>query len=855
MSIEGADRSMVSFVWQHSKLDQIVLLALTIGSFPLVYLSLEVPKIIINEAIGGADFPRDILGFEMRQVPFLLTLCLCFLGLVVTINGFKWLINVGIGMSGERLLRRLRFTLVDRVMRVPMARYRSVRPGETIQSIMGEIEMLGGFFGEVVVTPVFQGGLLLVYITFIFVQDVWLGLAAIAFYPIQTFLIPLLQARVVRLNRERAGNARRVADAIGDTINLSTEIRSNGTLRWHLAHVSGLLYTNTRLRQAIYRRKFTIKWINNFINQLPPFLFYSIGGLAVLRGDIEIGALVAVLAAYKDVAAPWKALLTYWQRLSDFSSRFRFVMENFGTEGQLGAEKIAAGPFAPIEGNLCVVGVPPEPEIERPGVDSFTLVPGQTVALAGGTPEANTSLLRLLAGLEPPATGRVSVGETALRDVPLGQLGTTIALVQERPGLVPGSIRQNLVYSLFRNEPRPGAGEDAERRLREARRTGNTLADVEGDWIDYDAAGVSYPEELDLRLLALSQRFGLDRSLYALALDMKLPASRAEAWREPLARAREALGDAPTLGDLIEPWRRDSFNTNGSLLANLLFALPQDPLPRPSDFLGLPDVQALLKEAGGDRLMAEIGWEIAVALNIIAQAAGESTSVLDQLGGFARRDVTDAAAIVGTNDKRSPHRLRRSERARLMALAANFVEVRDQLDVLDDGIKQRALEVRRKALARVEKNDGFVPLDSTRYNPARTVGDYLLHARRRFDRRSAWTRIDRHIAEVIRGLGLEAEFVRLGMEAPIREAKLPWAALKRLGLVRAVLKQPRFLLLPSMPDAHEDGEEGLIRALRKELPQVGLAFTTAATESCAADEIATIGIDGKLGPAVRRRVA
>ena len=256
---------------------------------------------------------------------------LLFLGLVVAINGFKWLINVGVGMAGERLLRRLRFLLTERVARFPRARLRRLRPGETIQSIMGEIEPLGGFFGEVAVTPIFQGGLLAVYVAFIFVQDVWLGLAAVAFYPVQTFLIPLLQARIVRLNRARAANARVVADQIGDTIALSTDIRGHATTGWHLARVSDLLHHNTELRQALFRRKFTIKFLNNFINQLTPFFFYSIGGYLVIKGSLDFGALVAVLAAYKDLAGPWRQLLNYVQRFSDFSSRFRFVMESFET--------------------------------------------------------------------------------------------------------------------------------------------------------------------------------------------------------------------------------------------------------------------------------------------------------------------------------------------------------------------------------------------------------------------------------------------------------------------------------------------------------------------------------------------
>ena len=200
---------LVGFVRTHSRREQIGLLLLTALSFPVVYLSLEVPKIIVHDAISGTGFPRSVAGVEIGQIPYLLMLCLLFLGLVVVINGFKWVINVGVGMAGERLLRRMRFELADHVARVPMRRLRGVRQGETIQAVMGEIEPPGGFFGEVLVTPAFQGGLLAVYMAFIFVQDLWPGLAAIAFHPVQSVPVAVLQARIVRLNRARGQCPRR----------------------------------------------------------------------------------------------------------------------------------------------------------------------------------------------------------------------------------------------------------------------------------------------------------------------------------------------------------------------------------------------------------------------------------------------------------------------------------------------------------------------------------------------------------------------------------------------------------------------------------------------------------------------
>ncbi|MEM7213391.1 MAG: ABC transporter transmembrane domain-containing protein, partial [Pseudomonadota bacterium] len=167
-----------SFVWRYSKRDQLIILALTFLSFPLVYISLEIPKIIINEAISGTDFPKDFMGLELEQIPYLLMMCGLFLLMVISINAIKWFMNVQIGMTGERMLRRLRFMLFERVLLFKMTRFRTTKPGEVIQSILGEIEPLGGFIGEVIATPCFQGGLLIVYTTFIFMQDWTLGLAA-----------------------------------------------------------------------------------------------------------------------------------------------------------------------------------------------------------------------------------------------------------------------------------------------------------------------------------------------------------------------------------------------------------------------------------------------------------------------------------------------------------------------------------------------------------------------------------------------------------------------------------------------------------------------------------------------------
>src|SRR5439155_25709 len=183
---------------------------------------------------------------------------------------------------------------------------------QIIPMITVECEQLGGFIGDAFNLPLFQGGQLLTIIFFMFVQDPVLGVAAIALYPVQGYVIPKLQFKVNQLQKRRVRTIRQVADRVQESAAGIIEIQANDTSKLRLtdfAHILGVIYD---IRFEIYRRKFFAKFLNNFIGQLTPFFFYSLGCYLVIRGTLSFGALVAILAAYKDLASPWKELLDFY---------------------------------------------------------------------------------------------------------------------------------------------------------------------------------------------------------------------------------------------------------------------------------------------------------------------------------------------------------------------------------------------------------------------------------------------------------------------------------------------------------------------------------------------------------------
>ena len=197
------EKSLFRFIWRYSKRDQLILLAITILSFPILYLSLELPKRIINDAIGGSGNDVSLLGITFSQVQFLFILCICFL-LTVLANGLlKMRINTMKGVLAERLLRRFRFQLLTRISRFPRPYFRTTSQGELVSMVTSEAEPMGGLMGDMISQPILQAGQMLTILVFLFAQSFWFGLASIALIPFQAWIIPKLQRQINLLHMAR----------------------------------------------------------------------------------------------------------------------------------------------------------------------------------------------------------------------------------------------------------------------------------------------------------------------------------------------------------------------------------------------------------------------------------------------------------------------------------------------------------------------------------------------------------------------------------------------------------------------------------------------------------------------------
>ncbi|MFE1597382.1 multidrug ABC transporter ATPase [Methylobacterium sp. ID0610] len=295
---------------------QLRLLLLSLLTLPAAWLVLEIPKHIINHALADAEGDGHpgmaFLGLELGRVGLLFALCASYLA-VLTLGGLaKYAVNRARGGLNERLVRRLRLAVFRRARGELSPERRAALAAVAVQ----EVEPIGYAGAGLVAVPFVQGGTLLTSLAFLLLQDAALALAAMVMLPVQLSLLPRLQRRLNAKVRERVHATR----ALGGLLT-GPENRPAGhpsTLLRQMRQAEAL----ERVRVEIADLKGRLKGLYNYTANLTPFFFFSVGGYLVIQDRLSLGALVAALAAYKEISPALRELFDFVQGWSDARARF-----------------------------------------------------------------------------------------------------------------------------------------------------------------------------------------------------------------------------------------------------------------------------------------------------------------------------------------------------------------------------------------------------------------------------------------------------------------------------------------------------------------------------------------------------
>jgi putative ABC transport system ATP-binding protein len=824
------DKSLFRYVWRHSKRDQIIICAVVMASLPFYFASLDLPRRIVNEAIqgkafgsgqstaqflswtfslpswlGGASF-KVFEGFPVDQLQMLMGLSTLFLLLVLVNGAFKYWINVSKGALGERMLRRMRFELFALVLRFTPEALRHVKASETATIIKDEVEPIGGFIGDAFILPAFLGTQATTALIFIFVQNVWLGLMAGTVIGVQFVIIPRLRRELLKLGRERQLASRRLAGRISEVMDGIEVVHVHNATRWERAEIGSRLFSLFDIRYRIYKRKFIVKFLNNLLAQLTPFLFYSVGGYLALKGRLDIGQLVAVIGAYRELPPPLKELIDWDQQRLDVQVKYDQVVQHFAPE-RLGPEPALEGEAedAPITGPLAVADLRVMDQHGTPIIDgaSFECPLPARVGILGEGGQAGSVFARILAGRSSEYAGEVKLGDRKLAELSRGTLGRRIAYAGVDPILFPGTLRDNIVYGLRYRPVTQGEQDDRERarRIAEARRTGNPVETIEDQWIDLELAGAKDADDLDRITLDLLRRMDMEEDVYRFGLSGKVDPERHACLAQRIIDARSRLREvlqAGGMAELVEPFDPARYNAQATVSENLLFGVPTTPELTGRSLAEHRGFREALERQGLIEDLIAMGARIAETMTEIFRGLPPGHPLFEQFSFIGADELADFEAIVSQRARRGGTK-RKESMTRLLALPLGYIEPRHRLALLDDALRDRLVAARPVVREILERsgNPGVEFYDEDRVSAAAPLRDNLLFGRISHNAANAQTRVTEAITGVVDELGLRGDVERVGLDHQVGAAGRLLSAPQRasVNLARCLVKRPDLFVI------------------------------------------------------------
>jgi ATP-binding cassette subfamily B protein len=431
----GVVRRFMTYVYPYQKSIWIALAAVLV----VTGAQLAIP-LIIRHGIDNVILAED--GNSMD-----LSLVVLVFSLVITINYFANLLQDRlIGITGEHVIFDLRRAMYSHLQSVSLSFMDKTETGRLMSRLTGDVNSLQEFLENSVTA---FGDLVLLFgiVAIMLTLDFGLGILTLSAVP-TLFLVRMVwlpRARIAFRHARETNSSANGALAEGIRAVQTVQSMRRETVNHDL--YDDKVHDNLTAHLKSARMAQVMVPIVDTLTGVAMGIVIVLGGTQVLDNTLDVGVMVAFLFYVQRFFDPIRSLTIQYSVMQRAMASGKRIFEVLDVPLAINYDPNAIDPEK-IEGSVEFREVTFSYIENQPVLDkvSFTISPGETVALVGKTGSGKTSITSLLNRFYEVGDGAILIDGIDVRSYSKESLGRNIAMVLQDPFLFTGTIFDNIRY-------------------------------------------------------------------------------------------------------------------------------------------------------------------------------------------------------------------------------------------------------------------------------------------------------------------------------------------------------------------------------------------------------------------------
>ncbi len=345
---------------------------------------------------------------------------------------------------GQDIVRRIRDTLLGKILSFEMGFFHEYRSGELISRSINDIERIRQVVSDIIPMMIREILTIITLLLYVFYLNPKMAILAIIFLPLTAAPLSILAKRMKKLSHTSQEKLSDLTARLSEIFNNIEIIKANATEKYELTRFEK---ENKNIFDVNIKATKTTELVSpmmEIVGSLAVALVIMYGGSEVIDGKMSVGSFFSFLAALFMLYTPIKRVSNMYNKMQDAIAASERIFALLERENKIRGTEIA------LNGDISTLSFKDVDLYykDKQALSSvnFEIKKGESIALVGNSGGGKSSIVNLLLRFYDVSGGKITLDHTNINHYSLDSIRKSISIVTQRIYIFNDTICANVAY-------------------------------------------------------------------------------------------------------------------------------------------------------------------------------------------------------------------------------------------------------------------------------------------------------------------------------------------------------------------------------------------------------------------------